>query len=239
VNGFESSGLAFNSQVINAFSPDQWRAVSDFDATHQINANWVWDLPYGRGRHWGSGARGLMNAVFGGWGLNGLVRWTSGFPFSVESGAGWATDFELEGSSILIGPKPKTGIFMVNGSPSVFQNPQTIAAACACGAPPLTDLNSNAGAIFRTTYPGEAGERNIFRGAGFFGLDPGLSKTWNLTESKTLRFAWEVFNATNAVRFDAAGSLINEALVSSTGFGLLNTTLTQPRVMQYSLRFSF
>jgi hypothetical protein len=54
VNGFESSGAAaYNSQVINAFSPNLWRAVSDFDATHQFNANFIWDLPFGRGRHWG------------------------------------------------------------------------------------------------------------------------------------------------------------------------------------------
>jgi len=48
-----------------------------------------------------------------------------------------------------------------------------------------------------------------------------------------------VFNVTNSVRFDAAGSLIDESLVNITGFGLFNTELTQPRVMQYSLRFSF
>jgi Carboxypeptidase regulatory-like domain len=233
VNGFESqsSSLAFNSQVINAFSPDLWRAVSDFDTTHQINSNWVWDLPFGRGRHWGSDSGRVVNAVLGGWGLNGLVRWTSGFPFSVEAGNGWSTDFELEGSSFLTGPKPKTGVFMSNGSPSVFQNPQRITCACIAGSAGNT--------IFRATYPGEAGQRNNFRGPGFFGLDPGLSKVWNLTEDKTLRFAWEVFNATNTTRFDAAGSLIGQSLFSITGFGLYNSTLTRPRVMQYSLRFAF
>ncbi|MGA2347815.1 MAG: hypothetical protein ABSF93_17530, partial [Candidatus Sulfotelmatobacter sp.] len=106
VNGFESSGLAFNSQVINAFTPDLWRAPSDFDTTHQFNANWVWDLPYGRGRHWGSSTKGLVNGILGGWGFNGLYRWTSGFPFSVEAGAGYSTDFELQGSSILTGTRP-------------------------------------------------------------------------------------------------------------------------------------
>jgi hypothetical protein len=231
VNGFESSGLAFNSQVINAFSPNLWRAVSDFDTTHQINSNWIWDLPFGHGRRFGGGSSKFVDAIFGGWGLNGLVRWTSGFPFSVQAGNGWATNFELEGSSVLTGPKPKTGVFMSNGSPSVFQNPQSI--TCACSA------DSAGNTTFRATYPGEAGQRNNFRGPGFFGLDPGLSKVWNLTESKTLRFAWEVFNATNSVRFDAAGSLIGETLVSNTGFGLYNTELTQPRVMQYSLRFAF
>jgi hypothetical protein len=108
VNGFESGGLAFNSQVINAFSPDLWRAVSDFDTAHQFNANWVWDVPFGHGRHWGGGTNKLVNAVFGGWGLNGLWRWTSGFPFTVNAGAGWATDFELSGTSVLTGAKPMT-----------------------------------------------------------------------------------------------------------------------------------
>ena len=220
VNGFESSGLAFNSQVINAFSPDLWRAPSDFDTTHQINANWVWDLPYGRGRHFGAGSSSIVNGIFGGWGLNGLVRWTSGFPFSVEAGTGYSTNFELEGSSILTGPKPKTGVYMVNGSPAVFQNPQSLSCECVAGS--ATSPNT-----FRATLPGEAGQRNNFRGPGFFGLDPGLSKVWNLSEGKTLRFAWEVFNATNSVRFDAAGSLIGESLFNITGFGLYNTELTQ------------
>jgi len=234
VNGFESNGLAFNSQVINAFSPNLWRAPSDFDTTHQLNANWVWDLPYGRSRHWGSSARGLMNGIFGGWGLNGIYRWTSGFPFSVEAGNGWSTDFELEGSSILTGPKPKTGVFMeANGSPTVFQNPeQTISCSCSPGS--ASGLQT-----FRPTYAGEAGQRNNFRGPGYFGVDAGLSKMWNVGEQKAVRFAWEVFNITNSVRFDAAGSLIGQTLVNNTGFGIFNTELTSPRVMQYSLRFSF
>ena len=230
VNGFESNGLAFNSQVINAFSPNLWRAVSDFDTTHQLNSNWLWDLPYGRGRHWA--AKGWMNGIFGGWGFNGLFRWTSGFPFSVEAGNGWSTDFELEGSSFVVGPKPKTGVFFdSNGDPTVFQNPSSITCACSPG--------TAAGAIFRATLPGEAGQRNNFRGPGYFGIDAGLSKVWDLTEHKTLRFAWEVFNVTNSVRFDAAGSLIGQSLFSITGFGIFNTELTQPRVMQYSLRFAF
>jgi hypothetical protein len=232
VNGFESTGIAFNSQVINAFSPDQWRAPSDFDSTHQINANWVWDLPYGRGRHWGNGAHGLLNTVFGGWGFTGLARWTSGFPFSVEAGPGWSTDFELEGSSVLVGPKPKTGVFNTPNGPSVFNNPQAI--SCECVASTASQSN-----IFRATLPGEAGQRNNFRGPGFFGIDSGISKIWNFSEQKSLRFAWDVFNVTNSVRFDAAGSLTGETLVNITGFGLFNTELTQPRVMQYSLRFAF
>ncbi|HXW90291.1 MAG TPA: carboxypeptidase-like regulatory domain-containing protein [Terriglobales bacterium] len=233
VNGFEAAGgVAYNNQVINAFAPNLWRAPSDFDTTHQLNSNWVWDLPYGHGRHWGGGTKGWVNGILGGWGFNGLFRWTSGFPFSVFAGNGWSTDFELEGSSFVVGPKPKTGVFFNSeGDPTVFQNSLNLTCACYPGAENAT---------FRATYPGEAGERNNFRGPGFFGIDSGLSKMWSLGEQKSLRFAWEVFNVTNSVRFDAANSLTGEDLVDNTGFGIFNPpSLTQPRVMQYSLRFSF
>jgi hypothetical protein len=232
VNGFESAGLAFNSQVINAFSPDLWRAPSDFDTTHQLNANFIYDLPFGHGRHFGGGSNKLVNGLFGGWTLSGLYRWTSGFPFSVLAGNGWATDFELEGTSFVVGPKPKTGVYKdQNGDPNVFQNPTSLTCACFAGA------GSNVN--FRATYAGEAGQRNNFRGPGFFGIDGGLSKTWNFSESKLMKFAWEVFNVTNSVRFDAAGSLVNQDLVDITSFGKYNAELTSPRVMQFSLRYAF
>jgi hypothetical protein len=135
----------------------------------------------------------------------------------------------------LTGQKPKTGVFFeANGTPTVFQNPQqTISCSCSPG--------SAAGGVstFRPTYAGESGQRNNFRGPGFFGIDAGLSKVWNVGEEKTIRFSWEAFNVTNSVRFDAAGSLIGQTLVNNTGFGIFNTQLTQPRVMQYSLRFVF
>jgi hypothetical protein len=233
VNGFESVGnIAYNSQVINAFSPDLWRAVSDFDTTHQLNANFIYDLPFGHGRHWGGAASGLANAIFGGWTVSGLFRWTSGFPFSVVAGNGWQTDFELAGTSFVQGPKPKTGVFRdQDGDPNVFQN--AINLTCTCF--PGDGFNTN----FRAAYAGEAGQRNNFRGPGYFGIDGGLAKTWTFKEDKNLRFSWEVFNATNSVRFDAAGSLPGEDLVDITSFGKLNTELTNPRVMQFALRFGF
>jgi hypothetical protein len=236
VNGFEAaSGVGYNDQAINAWSPDLWRAVSDFDTTHQINFNAIWDMPYGKGRRWSTSNR-FMNSVFGGWGLSGLGRWTSGFPFSVSAGDGWATNFELEGTSVLIGPKPKSGVFIdSSGNPNAFQNAQSI--QCYCPYAPT----GTGPVLFRDTYPGEAGQRNNFRGPGFFDIDGGLNKAWNFSETRLIKFSWEVFNVTNSVRFDAANAISggNEDLVDITGFGKFQRTLTTPRVMQFSLRFAF
>jgi carboxypeptidase family protein len=236
VNQYEGgSGVAgggFASYIMNTWSPNQNRAVSDFDATHQFNANWMYQLPVGKGKHFAT--HGALDAIFGNWELTGIFRMTSGFPTTVNDGNYWPTNWENTANSILVGPKPKSGTFMVNGSPNIFQNP-------------CCDPVTSAIAQFRYALPGEGGERNLIRGAGYFGIDMGLGKTWNITESSALRFSWETFNITNSVRFDAAalepiaGSNAsgNLSLSNSSSFGYYTSTLTSPRVMQFALRYSF
>ena len=231
VNQYEGgSGVAgggFASYIMNTWSPRQNRAVSDFDATHQFNANWMYQLPVGKAKHFAT--HGALNAIVGNWEFTGIFRMTSGFPTTVNDGNYWPTNWENTANAILVGPKPKSGTFMFNGSPNIFQNP-----TAAIGQ-------------FRYAYPGESGERNLIRGAGYFGIDMGLGKTWNVTESSILRFSWETFNITNSVRFDAAalepiaGSNAegNLSLSNSSSFGYYTSTLSSPRVMQFALRYSF
>jgi hypothetical protein len=231
VNQYEGgSGVAgggFASFIMNTWSPKQNRAVSDFDATHQFNANGMYQLPVGKGKHFA--AHGALDAIFGNWELTGIFRLTSGFPTTVNDGNYWPTNWENTANAVLVGPKPKSGTFMINGSPNIFKDPGS-----AIGQ-------------FRYAYPGESGARNLIRGAGYFGIDMGLGKTWAITESSALRFSWETFNITNSVRFDAAalepiaGSNAsgNLSLSNSSSFGYYTSTLTNPRVMQFALRYSF
>ena len=222
INEFE--GFGFASQVINSWSPGQLRALADFDTTHQINSNWVYELPLGKGRRYGSGMGKIANGVLGGWGLSGIVHWTSGLPWSMGSGAGWSTNWQLEGEAVQTANPGKVGVYHdASGNPTMWQDVSNTGQA----------YNS-----FRFPYPGESGQRNNLRGPGFFELDDGLWKTWNFSETKVVKFAWEVFNVTNAVRFDAAGSAFNFNLTGGN-FGTYGNTLTKPRVMQFSLRFDF
>jgi len=225
VNQFESSFGGFGDQVINSWSPDQLRGVSDFDTTHQLNANWVYEIPVGRGRHFGSGMGKIADAVFGGWGLSGIFHWTSGLPFSMGAGAGWPTNWELQGLSVQTGDPGKIGVFRdSSGNPNMFQT--------------TTDAQTQAINAFRFPYPGESGQRNELRGPGYFEIDTGLSKAWKITESQVARFSWEVFNVTNSVRFDAAASA-NQFALTFGNFGAYSNTLSKPRVMQFSLRYEF
>ena len=93
-----------------------------------------------------------------------------------------------------------------------------------------------AGSPIRLPYPGEAGERNNFRGDGYFDIDSGLSKTFKITESQGVKFAWEVFNVTNSARFDTNPNFSLGA-TWRTGPWATIANSERPRVMQFSLRY--
>jgi hypothetical protein len=215
-----SVGSSF-SAILNAWNPQLSYAPSDFDIRHLVTASWVVELPFGKGKLLGSGASPWLNHVIGGWQLSGVSRWSSGLPFSVVSGAGWGTNW-LEKSSMIQTASVATGTNInANGAPEAFANP----------AQALADM--------RNPYPGEAGQRNNFRGDGYFGIDARLAKTWKVSERMGMQFAWDVFNVTNSIRFDVNPLNSLQNLTTSGSFGVYGATLTTPRVQQLSLRLSF
>jgi hypothetical protein len=224
VYGYQNIGLV-GSRLANAFSPKLARAVSDFDLTHQFNLDWIAELPVGKGRAFAGNASRLVDAFIGGWQISGLARWTSGFPFSVDGGQRWPTDWFLTAITQM-SSKPRTGTFKKNGSVNIFADP---AAA---------QLD------FTLPLPGQVGSRNVLRGDGFAGLDMSLEKRWKMPygENHTLQFRWEVFNVPNLTRFNAQGvgaSLLTSLTQSPNNFGAYTSLLTQPRVMQFALRYEF
>jgi hypothetical protein len=221
-------------QIINAWDPNSNRGPSDFDLRHQINSNVIWEMPFGRGRWIAHDVNRFADAVIGGWQLSGLARWTSGFPVNVDNGGQYPTNYQLEGNADMTCPVT-TGTYYTgpnnNGvgstTPNLFAN-GTAAASC-----------------FGYAYPGGTGGRNQIRGPGYFGVDLGLSKRWLMpwSEKQSLQFRWEVFNVTNSVRFDVQSASASEggslANGNSANFGNFSGTLTNPRIMQFALRYEF
>lgn len=209
------------SQIVNTWSPYQLRGPSDFDTTHAINSNWVADLPFGKGKRFGNSSNRLMDDLIGGWQISGILRWSSGLPFSVGNGGTFPTNFQISGLVVNNGPKPATGRVAqgANGDPSAFiQGPAAVAD-------------------FRYAYPGESGQRNNFRGDGYFGVDAGVNKTIRITERQSIRLSALAFNLTNSVRFDPA--FVNANLQNAANFGIYSNTLTQSRRMEFAARFQF
>jgi hypothetical protein len=212
--------------VINAWDPLSLRGLSDFNAYHQVNGNLVYRLPFGKGQMIEAGAPPLLNALIGGWHVSGVFRWTSGFPITIDNGSTWATDWNIEGDAEPNGPSPVASNpknAMVNGvdvGPDIFKNPTAAEAA------------------FRPEWPGESGVRNNVIGDGMFDIDTGVSKDFALGEGKRLEFSWQTFNLTNSVRYDVRAAQPSLSY-DPAEFGRYLSTLTQPRFMQFALRFVF
>jgi len=235
VSTFEGGGFA--SQILDSWFPRQNRAVSDFDTTQIFNANLVYELPFGRGKHFGAGMGSFANAIVGGWTLSGLGRYSTGYPFTLLSPE-WATNYDLETPAVPISnARPKTGSYIVAQStggtgPNVFQDPG------------ITDSNNNPNAainLFRPAYPGEGGLRNGLRGPGTFNIDTTVTKSWAIRESQLVKFSWSMFNVTNSARFDVGTMQLsgNNSLSTSSSFGNFSSTLSNPRVMEFMLRYVF
>lgn len=234
-SGLQASTAYATSFIVNALDPDQNYASSDFDVRHLINANWLAELPFGRGRAFGSGMPKFVDAVLGGWQLAGIFRWNTGIPIQTPfDGSRWATNWNVQSNGVRVHPLQTSPTRA--GSPNIFSDPSAALAS------------------FRNARPGEVGDRNVLRAPGYISLDLGLSKNFKMPwEGHSLQFRWEVFNVTNTQRFDgqtiADLSLPRDPylrdLDAGPDFGRFTSTQAPlnenkaGRVMQFALRYQF
>lgn len=222
-------GTGSFSEIINSFYPQLNRAVSDFDTRHLFSGDVIDQLPFGKGKQFAGNANTFVNALIGDWTVSGIGRVSSGLPFGVIEPQ-WSTNWQIESWAINTAPVKIHKHLLANGAPEVFANPTQINNGVKAGSP------------IRLPYAGEVGQRNAFRGDGYFDIDSAVAKVWNLPKGETVRFDWEVFNVTNSVRFDTSpvssfGGL-NGQLTSGT-LGQYSSALTLSRKQQFSLRYSF
>lgn len=216
--------------IINSLNLRQQRAVSDFDLTHQVNANWVWEMPLGRGQRFGPNMSRFADAILGGWQISGLLRLTSGFPFSVDNGY-WPTAWCCRHYATAVAPPPpqtndRNAAYVGGGSgPNIFSDP---AAALK---------------TFDFTRVGQIGSRNLLRGDGLFGIDVGLGKRFALPlEGHSIQIRAEAFNVTNTPRFGRAltgGAPFVGGIHNPGTFGNYTQMLNSPRVFQFGVRYEF
>jgi hypothetical protein len=229
--GSAPEGGTFTGFIINTFNPSQMRGVSSYDVTHSVNASFVYQIPVGRGKRFGSGMIRALDAIVGGWEVTGLYRQTSGLPFHMTNGQRWPTNWNLGGNATPNGqpiPTITNNENATGGSPNLWDNPAAAFAA------------------YRYDFPGESGGRYNLRGQGLFDIDTGVYKNFTMpwSEKQKLQFRWESYNLTNSVRFDpACGSSTGGGgcgnTLSGGSFGKLTTQLGTPRQMQFALRFQW
>jgi hypothetical protein len=195
------------------------RASSDFDARHVISGDYIYDLPVGRGRAHLANAPRWLDAIVGGWSWSGIVTYRTGYPFTINTGA-FPTDFTLDAPAVVTGPL-KSGIHTdANGNLQYFANPTTA----------LSNIDF--------PFAGAVGNRNAATGPGFFDMDMGVSKAFQMpwSENQRLVFRWDSFNTLNHPSFNGPASA---TLSNTSAFGIINSTASTPRVSQLALRFEF
>ncbi len=214
--------------IQNTWNPKLNKAVSDFDTHSLFTADWIYALPVGRGQANLANVNRIVDAFIGGWQWAGLTRVTSGLPFSLLS-QGYPTNYENPGWGIATQPIQMKKTF-VDGVPSVM-TPGTAAAinnGIFVGQKPM-----------RYPYAGEAGERNYFRGDGYFDIDSSMTKSFSIAERAQLKIDAEAYNLTNSTRFDVSPTGLNPQLTFSN-LGVYRTqTLTAYRNMEFGLRLDF
>lgn len=194
------------------------RSVSMFDQTHQFQFSWVYALPFGRGRLWGSGAPGFVEALFGGWQVNGIYRWTSGFPIALYLTNGQSVPTYGGQRPNLTATLERNPNWEQNLN-QYFANPQAVTtpAPYMIGTAPRTLSN--------VRLPGT----NV--------TSASLFKQFNLSalrEGTLFEVRLETFNTLNQVQFCGPNTTLNGG-----SFGQVTAQCNTPRQLQIGAKLYF
>lgn len=228
---------------LDAERPELEYARAQTDAAHVFNFNGIYELPFGKGKRFLSGANGFLNQLVGGWQLNGIVQIASGAPFGIFDPRGTIngiTETRNPAKSPLSKEEIKklVGIFRTESGRIYFIDPKVIdpltgRAANGYGSTPF------AGQVFFNVEPGEVGnvERFFLNGPTYFNIDASLFKNFRVTETSRLQIRAEAFNLLNRTNFAITGGQQLQS-INSANFGRV-TAAFSPRILQFAARFEF
>jgi hypothetical protein len=200
------------------------RSLSSQDVPQRLVISYVLDLPFGQGRKYFSNASGSLNAVVGGWGIDGVTSFQRGFPLVFANGL--ANDATLFGA----GSRPNTsrGCHKSTGGGGASRLGAWFNTACF-----------SAPADF--TFGNEPRVDPVLRSDGVNNFDFALFKNILLTrESSTaIEFRMEFFNLFNRTQFAPPNTICCKA--NNANFGVVTSTAqgTNPRLIQFALKFLF
>ncbi len=203
--------------IQDIYNLSAFRGSSDFDIRHNFNANFMYALPFGKGKLLLHNAPAWADEIVGGWQVSSVWRYSTALPSAVEGDLAYNTNYWLSSLAVVNTPTPSGGVHIdENGIPSVFSN---------------TSISAN----FQDQAPEGAGTRAAVRLDPIFNVDLALTKAFQLPwEGKRLQFRAEAFNAFNHPNFTNPSL----SLQSPQTFGEFQGTM-EPRSMQFALRFEF
>ncbi len=195
------------------------RSVSANDISQRFVYSSVYELPFGRGRKFGSSWNSFVNGVLGGWQANGILALQTGLPLNISNGANTTLGSATIGNESLR-PNNNGQSAKLDGSIESRLNEYFNTAVFSAPAP-FTLGNTG------RTLPD-------VRRPGVRDLDFSLFKNFRIKERLTAQFRGEAFNMTNTVQFGAPNTTLN-----SNQFGKITSQANSPRQLQFGLKLLF
>jgi hypothetical protein len=195
--------------------------LSQINLNHDFTASIIYQLPFGKGKKWGSSWKGAANAIGGGWEVTVIEKATSGFPiFVVDSNNSSGAGLLNTNAQSLIRPNQICNPVLSHPTLSEWFNP-------ACFAQPA---------------PGELGNANRtpLSGPRFVNTDFSIIKHFVPREGLRIDFRTEIFNLFNHPQFGApGGNGYGADFASPSTFSNINYTVNNPRLVQFGLKLAF
>jgi hypothetical protein len=215
VNTVNGGTLCDRTNVDACYGP------SDFDIRHLFNANFIAELPFGRGRWIGGDMPKWLDSLIGGWTFSGIIGARSGYALSASSGS-FPRNYYVASPGILVGDPSALRVRVHDDGTGIqlFDDPAAAVAA------------------MRFPRHGETGSRNTLRSPSFANLDLALSKKFRMPwEGHMLTLRAEAYNATNSNFFNIP-TAANLSIRAAT-FGRITSSASTPREFQFALRYDF
>ena len=253
-SGFRARSSTYTNPTDPAFD----RGLADFDAPQRLVLSPVWQIPGG------DGGSALRKNLLGGWVISSITSFQSGNPFTLFSSNGASESEEGLDRPDVVGPVKvfKNPRQMRTFSPSpdglhgsclsgtttgyfVFDPTNVVCSVGPpAGQPYVAGLGLTQGGVPLFSY-GNMG-RNVLRGPGINDWDISIMKNFKITESKSVQFQSNFFNAFNHVQF--FGPTSSAGSVGGSGqFGQVSTDTSPstspyyrgPRIIQFALKIYF
>ncbi|MGA9507094.1 MAG: carboxypeptidase-like regulatory domain-containing protein [Candidatus Sulfotelmatobacter sp.] len=192
-------------------------ALSQIDLKNNLSASVIYNLPYGKGRRFGNGGNAVTDAVLGNWEVDVIEKITSGFPVFIFN------SFDASGVGF-------------NQGGNNYNRPDQI---CNPNSGPNNLIEWFNTSCFVPAAAGKLGDANRtpLYGPDFVNTDFSAIKHFLLPyrEGWRLDFRAEFFNLFNHAQFGLPGADIS----TSSTFAKINSTVNNPRVMQFALKLYF
>jgi hypothetical protein len=226
---YGAGGGAGDSQ--SAYWQDAYNGGADygptyFDAKHNFSVSGYYELPFGRGRQFGSGINRFEDEVIGGWKFSTIMSFHTGFPITVNSNALYSTAVNARASRANhLRPLKVVG----RTSKNWFGNDPS--------AQPCANDTDDGACAYSAESAFSFGNASVGseRGPGYHQVDLSLSKDFAVTEGSHIEFRSDFLNAFNMVSLSPPS---NNATPGNS-FGQISTAVNDPRNIQLALKFVF